>query len=244
MPDVLDVIVILEGIQQLAHQLELIGVGQTGGGHGDHGQVVGEDLVALLLHCLDDSRVVLGVGGDLSGLFACIEVLSTGIQRVHHGLVGILVFQRDVDDALLAEQEAHAAHSAQIAAVLIEVVAQVSSGTVAVVGQSLDHDRHAAGAVTLVGDCLVLGLIAALGLLDDALDVIVRHAHTLRLGDQVSQLAVGSGVGAAGTDGNADLAADLGKDLCLCAVSLLLLALDIVPFAMSRHGKEPPVFYQ
>ena len=81
-PDVLDVIVILEGIQQLAHQLELIGVGQTGGGHGDHGQVVGEDLVALLLHCLDDSGVVLGVGGDLSGLFACIEVLSTGIQSV------------------------------------------------------------------------------------------------------------------------------------------------------------------
>lgn len=36
-PDILDVIVILESIQQLAHQLELIGVGQTGGGHGDHG---------------------------------------------------------------------------------------------------------------------------------------------------------------------------------------------------------------
>ena len=24
----------------------------------------------------------------------------------------------------------------------------------------------------------------------------------------------------------------------------VLLALNIVPFAMSRHGKEPPVFYQ
>ena len=123
-------------------------------------------------------------------------------------------------------------------------MAQVGSGTVAVVGQGLHHDSNAAGAVAFVGDCFVLGLIAALSLLDDALDVIVGHAHALCLGDQVSQLAVGSGVGAAGTDGNADLAADLGKDLCLCAVSLLLLALDIVPFAMSRHGKEPPVFYQ
>ena len=34
---------------------------------------------------------------------------------------------------------------------------------------------NAAGAVAFVGDCFVLGLIAALSLLDDALDVIVGH---------------------------------------------------------------------
>ena len=43
----------------------------------------------------------------------------------------ILIFQRDVNDTLLAEQEAHATHSTQIAAVLVEVVAQVGSGTAA-----------------------------------------------------------------------------------------------------------------
>ena len=48
-PDVLNVIVILQRIQQLAHQLQLIGVDQTGGGHGHHGQIIGQDLVALLL---------------------------------------------------------------------------------------------------------------------------------------------------------------------------------------------------
>ena len=123
-------------------------------------------------------------------------------------------------------------------------MAQVGSGTVAVVGQGLHHDSHAAGAVTLVGDCLVLGLVAALSLLDDALDVVVGHAHTLCLGDQVCQLAVGSGVRAAHTHGNADFTADLGKDLCACAVGLFLLALDVVPFAMSGHGNEPPKFYR
>ena len=30
-PDILDIVVVLQGIQQLAHCLELIGVGQTGG---------------------------------------------------------------------------------------------------------------------------------------------------------------------------------------------------------------------
>ena len=236
MPDVLDIVVVLQRVQQLAHCLELIGVGQAGGGHGDHGQVVAQDLVALLFHGLDHSGVVLGIGGDLSSLFACIKVLGTGIQSVHHGLVGILILQRDVNDTLLAEQEANTAHSAQVAAVLVEVVAQVGSGTVAVVGQGLDHDSNAAGAVALVGDGLELGLITALSLLDDALDVIVGHAHALCLGDQVCQLAVGSRVGAAVTDGNADLAADLGKDLCSCAIGLFLLALNVVPFAMSRHG--------
>ena len=120
-------------------------------------------------------------------------------------------------------------------------MAQVGSGTVAVVGQGLDHDSNAAGAVALVGDGLELGLVTALSLLDDALDVIVGHAHALCLGDQVCQLAVGSRVGAAVTDGNADLAADLGKDLCSCAIGLFLLALNVVPFAMSRHGEPPKV---
>ena len=215
-PDVLDIIIVFQRIQQLAHQLQLVGVGQAGGGHGHHGQIVGEDLVALLLHGLDHSRIVLGIGGDLGCILAGIEVLGTSIQSIHHSLVGILIFQRDVNDTLLTEQEAHAAHSTQIAAVLVEVVAQVGSGTVAVVGQGLHHDSNAAGAVAFVGDCFVLGLIAALSLLDDALDVIVGHAHALCLGDQVSQLAVGSRVRAAGTHGNADLAADLSKDLCLC----------------------------
>ncbi len=86
-PDVLDIVVVLQGIQQLAHCLELIGVGQAGGGHGDHGQIIAQDLVALLFHGLDHSRVVLGIGGDLSSLFACIKVLGTGIQSIHHGLI-------------------------------------------------------------------------------------------------------------------------------------------------------------
>ena len=58
------------------------------------------------------------------------------------------------------EHEADTAHLAQVAAELIKVVAHVGSRAVAVIGQGLDHDGDAAGAVALVGDCFVLGLVA------------------------------------------------------------------------------------
>src|SRR5699024_7502366 len=239
-PDVLHVVVILQRVQQLAHQLELVGVGQAGGGHGHHGQVRRDELVPLGLQRVADGREAVGIGGDLGGVLARVKVLGAGVQGVHHGLVGVLVLQRDVDDALLGEQEAHTAQCAQVAAVLIKIVAQVGGGAVAVVGQGLDHDGHAAGAVALVVDGLVLGLVAALGLFDDALDVVIGHVHPLGLADQVGQLAVGGGIGAAVADRHADLAADLGKDLGAGAVGLFLLALDVVPFAMSRHWGKPP----
>src|SRR5699024_6991592 len=135
--------------------------------------------------------------------------------------------------------EADAAHLAQIAAKLIKVVAHIGRGAVAVVGQRFHHDRHAAGAVTLIGHGLVLGLVAALSALDDALDVVVGHAVGLGLADQRGQLGVGRRVGAALLDGHRDLTADLGKNLGAGAVGFFLLALDVVPLAMSGHKTGP-----
>ena len=115
-------------------------------------------------------------------------------------------------------------------------MAQVGSGTIAVVGQGLHHHGDAAGAVAFVGDGFVVVLLAALSALDDALDVIVGHVQALGLGNQVTQLAVAGGVRAAHAHGNADLAANLGEQLGLLAVGLFFLAFDVIPFAMSRHG--------
>ena len=176
---------------------------------------------------------------DLGGGLACIEVIGTGVQRIHHQLIGILVLEIDDDDALLGEHEANAAHLAQIATELVKVVAHVGSRAVAVIGQGLDHNGDAAGAITLIGDCLILGLVATLGALDDTLDVVVRHTVGLGLGDQRSQLGVGGGVAAALLNGNGDLTADLGENLGAGAVSLFLFAFNVIPFAMSGHGKSP-----
>ena len=174
-------------------------------------------------------------GGVLTG----VEIVRTGIQSVHHQLVGVFVLQIDDDNALLGEHEADTAHLAEVAAELIEVVAHIGRGTVAVVGQGLDHDRDAAGAVALVGHCFVLGLVAALSALDDALDVIVGYAVGLGLRDQRGQLGVGGGVAAALFNSDRDLTADLGENLGAGAVGLFLFAFNVVPFAMSGHGMIP-----
>src|SRR5699024_288175 len=150
------------------------GIGQGGGGGGNHSHIGGDEGVALLFQGIADSAEVVRIGGDLGSILAGVEVLGTGIQRVHHGLIGVFVLQVEDDDALLVEEEAHAAHVAQVAAELVEVVAHVGSGTVAVVGQGLDHDCDAAGAVAFVGDGFVLGAVAALSALDGTLDVVVR----------------------------------------------------------------------
>ena len=95
MPDVLHVVVLFQSVQQLAHGLQLVGVGQTSGGHGHHGQIVGQDLVALLLQSLDHSGVVLGIGGDLGSVLAGVKVLGAGIQTarriIDSGMIGDVI---------------------------------------------------------------------------------------------------------------------------------------------------------
>ena len=56
-------------------------VGQAGGGHGDHGQIVGEDLVALLLHGLDRPRPAEADGKLLDALED-----NDDVQNVWHSL--------------------------------------------------------------------------------------------------------------------------------------------------------------
>src|SRR5438034_4224828 len=54
------------------------------------------------------------------------------------------IFAVHHDDALLVEQVGHRARLAEVAAVLVERVADLRPGAVAVVGQRLHEDRHAA----------------------------------------------------------------------------------------------------
>ena len=93
-----------------------VGVGQRGGGGRHLRHVSGDELVALLLQRLADGGEVLRAGGDLSGILTGVEIVRTGIQSVHHQLVGVFVLQIDDDNALLGEHEADTAHLAEVAA--------------------------------------------------------------------------------------------------------------------------------
>ena len=118
-------------------------------------------------------------------------------------------------------------------------MADLRRGALAVVGQGLHNDGHAAGAVALVGDGLVVvGAAGAQGPVDGALDVVVGHVDGLGLGDDRGQTGVVVGVAGAAAlfHGHDDLLGDLGEGGGALGVGRALGLLDIMPFGMSGHG--------
>ena len=83
------------------------------------------------------------------------QVVGAGLEHQLHqpSSVGRRAAAREL--ALLVEHPGHAVRLAEVAAVLGEEVPDLRRRAHAVVGQRLDEDRHAAGAVALVGDLLV-----------------------------------------------------------------------------------------
>ena len=242
MPDVLDVVVFLELLQQQPHHLDLVGVGQGDIVVRDHLDLGGIKGIPLALERFQHAAESGRFAGDLDGAVLHREVVGAGVHDVlHHLVLGIGLFLVvDDEDALLLEAEGNAAGGAHVAAELVEQVADVARGAVFVVGQRLDDDRDPAGAVALVGVVLVAVLAAFAGrLFDDPLDVVVGDVVGFRLGDQHLQGRVVIGVAAAHLDGNGNFTPDFGEDLRLGAIGFLFLSFDVVPFGMSRHENLP-----
>src|SRR6056297_1592862 len=84
-----------------------------------------------------------------------LDVFGARFQRGFHHLV-FAGAGCERDYALLFKQVGHRALGAQVAAVLGECMSDCRDGAVTVVGDGLDHHRHAAGRVALVGDFLVI----------------------------------------------------------------------------------------
>ena len=196
--------------------------------------------VALGFKRGDDIVEGVGIGGDLKHGTVGGEVGCARLERVHHDgvLIVVAVLVVDDDDALAVERPAHAALRAHALAELVEVVADLGRGALAVIGQRLDDDGDAAGAVALVGDGLVVVRVAgAERLVDGALDVVVGHIVRLGLGDDGGEAGVIRRVAAAALlDGDDDLLGDLGERRAALGVRRALGLLDIVPFGMSGHS--------
>ena len=123
----------------------------------------------------------------------------------------------------------------------IEDVTDIRGGTIAVIGDRRNNHSHAARSIALVLDLLVIDAADFAGSLGDgALDIVVRHIVGLRLGNDVTQLAIDSRIAAAVTDRNRDLTTDFGKDFAARCVRFALFMLDIRPLRMARHKLKPP----
>ena len=171
------------------------------------------------------------------------HVGRAGVDGGQLDLLGVVAVAGDHDDPVWLKHPAHRPGLAQVAAVARKRVAHLGDRAIAVVGQGLDQDRGAAGAVALVDDLLqVAAFAAAHTARDSTLDVLGGHVAFARLLDGQAQAEVGIGVTAARTCGHRDLLAQLGKELAATGVVHALLAADLAPFRMSGHilSSRPP----
>src|SRR5207253_2636540 len=136
------------------------------------------------------------------------------------------------------EHPRHGIRGAEIAAVTLEGVANLGDGAVGVVGGGFDEQGRAAGPVRLVGDLFVRhALELARSLLDGALDVVERHVLGFGGVDGGAEPGVAGGVAAVLLGGDRDLADQLGEQRAAPLVGDGFLPLDLLPFAMTSHGK-------
>ena len=131
-----------------------------------------------------------GAGDGVAGLVGG-DVIGTGVDRGFEHRVAARLGGGIDDLADAGEHEGDRAGLAQVAAELGEQRAHVGGGAVAVVGQRLDDDGNAARAIALVADLVIaLGIVAG-GLLDGALDVVLRQVFGTGVLDGEAQAGIG-----------------------------------------------------
>ena len=120
---------------------------------------------------------------------------------------------------------------AEVSAVLRECVTDLADGAVFVVGEDVDDEGDAAGAVALVSDLFVADAFELAGsALDGAFDVVGGHVLSFGGGDGAAQAGVAVGIAAAGFGGDGDFLDEAGKDFAAFGVCGALFMLDCRPF--------------
>src|SRR5688572_15002871 len=161
--------------------------------------------------------------------------------RFQHG-VGVAGIARIGDRRDAAELEGHRSGLAQSSAIFGEGGADIRRGAVAVVGQRLDDDGDAAGAEAFVAHLFIILGVAALALLDGALDHVLGHALRLGREDGGAEARIVIGIGQALLGGDRDFAAQLGEQLGALGILLALAEHDVLELGMAGHsglfGKE------
>uniref|UniRef100_A0A0N4ZGF4 LigA n=1 Tax=Parastrongyloides trichosuri TaxID=131310 RepID=A0A0N4ZGF4_PARTI len=176
-------------------------------------------------------RVLIDVRLDQIAL----DVRCAGLDGGFHDFVFGASLGLVGDLADLIPHEGDRVHLAQRAAVLLEGRADVRGRTVAVVGQGLDDDRHAARAVALVADLFHRIDVAARGLVDGPLDDVLGQAFGLGVVDRQTQARVHRRIGHARLGGDGDFARQLGEQLGPRRVCAALAVHDVLEFGMAGH---------
>src|SRR5205807_6752175 len=125
---------------------------------------------------------------------------------------------------------------AEVAAVALELVADLSHGAGGIVRRHFDENRRAAGTVALVGDFVILDpLELTRPLLDRPVDVVGGHVLGLGRVDRGAQARIASGVTTAPLGGDRDFPDQAGEHRAAFGVGHRLLTLDLFPFTVAGH---------
>jgi hypothetical protein len=140
----------------------------------------------------------------------------------------------EAECAQAVELEGH--RFAQRAAMLGKERAQVARGAVAVVGERFDDDGDAGRAAALVADLgIVLAAAGAAGLVDCALDRVLRHVGQPGGDEGSAQAGIVRRIGQARAGGHGDLAADLAEGAGALGVLPALAVHDVLELGMAGH---------
>ena len=156
----------------------------------DTNELHGLNLKTIVLEVFLHVDCLVEVGVDDDGVFLLVhaEFLYTEIDEFKFEFVKVnTVFHRDGEASLAVEEELEATLSAECAAELGEIRADVRYGTHVVVRGGLYEDSDTMRSVAFVVD-LLIALRRFIGrFLDSAVDVILRHILSFALLDQCTQ---------------------------------------------------------
>ena len=76
----------------------------------------------------------------------------------------------------------------EVTAVFVEIMADVTGGTVAVIGKGFNYNGNAVGSVALVNDIFIFFIGFARGFFKHTVDVIVGYVVSLCFSDNVAKL--------------------------------------------------------
>src|SRR5690606_517082 len=152
-------------------------------------------------------------GPDDMPVVTAFDIVGAGLDRRFENLFLVAGGRRVFDHALALEPVGDRAFGSKIAAILGECGAYVGGGAVAIVGQRFDDQGDAAGAIALIAHFLVILAAGSSGLVDRALDIVLRHRLGLGVVDRQAQARVHVWIGRAHLGGHGYLAAELGKQV-------------------------------
>ena len=135
--------------------------------------------------------------------------IGAGHDRRFHDRVGAARLGLVDDLSDMIEHEGDGARFAERATGPREIGADRARRTVAVVGQRLDDDGDAAGAIALVAHLVIVLAVIAERLLDGAVDIVLRHVLGAGVLDRETQARIHLGIGKAELRGDGDLAGEL-----------------------------------